>query len=75
MLILVFAIIIILISIMISIPLYLLVNIFCWIFNISFHLTLFKAFALCVLINIVRIFILKTISIDVEKINDEEDKL
>lgn len=53
----IFIFLIVAVGIIASIPLYLLVNIFCWIFNISFHFTILKAFALCILINIIFIIL------------------
>ena len=50
---------ILLLGIIWSLPLYLVVNGFCWIFNISFHLTLIKSFVLGILINIVHAMIFK----------------
>lgn len=72
--ILIYFIVITLLGILVAMPLYLLVNIFCWVFNISFHLTMFKAFILCILIGIVRIFIFKTVKLEIKSIEDEENK-
>jgi len=36
-----------------ALPLYLLVNFICWVFNISFHLTLLQSFVISLLTSIV----------------------
>lgn len=46
--------IIVLFGILWSLPLYLIVNFVCWVFHLSFHLTLLQAFALCLLASVIR---------------------
>ena len=37
-----------------SLPLWLVINFTCWVFHLSFHLTLLQAFAICLLDSIIR---------------------
>lgn len=46
--------IILLCCIMWALPLYLVVNLVCWVFGIAFHLSLLQAFALCLLASVIK---------------------
>lgn len=40
-------------------PLYLVVNFVCWVFRITFHLSLLQAFALCLLASVIKNLLFK----------------
>ena len=42
-----------------ALPVWFVINFFCFAFNIAFHLTVFQAFAICLIIEIIRNFIFK----------------
>lgn len=37
-----------------SLPLYIAINFMCWVFHLSFHITLLQTFAICVVITLIR---------------------
>ena len=51
--------ILILLGILWSLPLYLVVNFVCWVFHITFHLTLLQSFALCLLVTVIHNLLFK----------------
>lgn len=42
-----------------SLPLWIVVNFVCWVFHLSFHLTILQAFALCLLASVVKSLLFK----------------
>lgn len=37
-----------------AIPVWVAVNLICWVFHLSFHLTILQAFAICLLVSVVK---------------------
>ena len=74
---LVVCLILIIICIIWSLPLYLVVNFVLWVFNTPFHLSLLQSFAICLLIYVIRKLLFKnvhhSIKIDNVKTNKEDD--
>lgn len=48
-----------LVTILWALPLYICVNFVLWVFNIAFHLTLLQAFAICLLLTVIRELLFK----------------
>lgn len=74
---LVVCLILIIICIIWSLPLYLVVNFVLWVFNTPFRLSLLQSFAICLLIYVIRKSLFKnvhhSIKIDNVKTNKEDD--
>ena len=41
-------------SVLWCLPLYLVANFLCWVFHLSFHLSLLQSFAICLLVSIIK---------------------